>query len=188
MARRKRRNSRRKTTARRVYRRRRVAANPRRRRRTTRRRNTRATPRRTTRRRRRNPFGGGASSMAQSVLGGLVGVAATKFLPGAIPTGNIGSTNVGRTVLSVLAALAAGYAASRVVNKTFGEAVTFGGLMQAASVGMNAFIPGIGRQLALSGLYGPTVDHFAPQNIMSRPSMPAPAGVGRMNSVFRPSI
>lgn len=183
--------ARRKTSKRRVTRRRTVArANPpvrrRRRRRvvrrrvTARRRNPIRRRRRVTRRvtRRRNPslFGMnvGGSEMAQVVLGGLIGVAATKFIPSAIPI-NLGGGNLVRTLLSGVAAFVAGWAGVKFVNKTFGDAVLFGGLMQTGSVALNAFFPVVGSRLALTGLgeFVDTAGFAVPQN----PVLPAAAPV-----------
>ena len=132
--------ARRKTSRRRVSRRRTTAkrANPvrrRRRRRTVatsarRRRNPIRRRRRVTRRRRNPSLFGlnvGGSQMAQAVLGGLLGVAAAKFIPSAIPI-SFGGGNVVRTLISGISAFIAGWAGQKFVGKPFGDAVLFGGL------------------------------------------------------------
>ena len=186
--------ARRKTSRRRVSRRRapQRRSNPRpvarrRRRRSTRRRVTarRRNPirRRRTYRRRRNPslFGlnVGGNQMAQAVLGGLIGVAAAKFIPSAIPI-NLGGGNVVRTLISGISAFIAGWAAQRFVGKTFGDAVLFGGLMQTGSVALNAFLPMIGQRLALSGMgeLVPTSGFVVPSNPVLAPAAPVQARIG----------
>lgn len=89
--------------------------------------------------------------MAQAVLGGLIGVAAAKFIPTAIPNVGLGQGNVVRVLMTGVSAFLAGYAAEKAVDKTFGSAVLFGGLMQTGSVALNAFLPTVGAQLGLSG-------------------------------------
>lgn len=91
------------------------------------------------------------SEMAQAVLGGLVGVAAAKFIPTAIPNIGLGNSNVVRVLMTGVSAFLAGYAAEKAVGKPFGSAVLFGGLMQTGSVALNAFLPSVGSQLGLSG-------------------------------------
>ncbi len=108
--------------------------------------------------------------MAQSVLGGLVGVAAAKFLPAAIPI-RIGGGNIVRVLVSGVAAVIAGWAAGKFIGRTFGDAVLFGGLMQAGSVALNAFLPAL-SPLALSGMGDlvPTDGFVVPQNPVLAPS------------------
>lgn len=166
MARRKTTRRRRATAARPVRRRRRNTAlgsvrrrarrNPARRRRNA----TRITIRRTRRRngasRRRNPslFGArvSAAQMTEAVLGGLVGVTAAKMIPGALP-GQLTGTPTMRVLSSVASAFLAGWAAGK-VSPRFGDAVLFGGLMQAGSLALNTFVPSIGTQIGLSGIRG----------------------------------
>ncbi len=120
-------------------------------------------------RRRRNPslFGlnVGGNQMAQAVLGGLLGVAAAKFIPSVIPI-NLGGGNVVRTIISGISAFVAGWAGQKFVGKPFGDAVLFGGLMQAGSVALNAFLPMIGERIALSGMgeIVPTGGFVVPSN------------------------
>jgi hypothetical protein len=129
------------------------AANPARRRNA-----TRITIRRTRRNsaRRRNPqlFGTNVSTgkMVEAVLGGLVGVTAAKLIPANLP-GNFTGTPVMRILSSVASAFAAGWVGDK-VSRPFGDAVLFGGLMQAGSLALNSFIPSIGTQIGLSGVRG----------------------------------
>lgn len=144
--------------------------------------------RRVTRHRRRsNPklFGTNLSGtqMAQAILGGLIGVAAAKFIPGMVPGGLLGgvaNNNIMRTVITGAAAWLAGMAATKFAGETFGNAVLFGGLMQTGSVGLNAFLPSAGRMLALEGM-GELVDtagFVVPQNPVLPLPMPVQARVG----------
>ncbi len=199
--RRRRTNVRRHATARRVVRRRRranpVAVAPvRRRRRYTRRRASGVTrrrrsmnPRRRSRitRRRRNPLFGqsGAKNYAMLIGGGLVGVAAAKYIPTIIPaslTASMGASPIVAIVISGAGAFAAGYLAKRFVNNEFGEAVLFGGLMQTGSLALSAFAPApLNTALALSGLGDIMPGYYpVPQNpITGRPAtVMVPAGKG----------
>ena len=193
----------RKSNARRVYRRRRtsramnpyrrrkrnatriVVVAPRRRRRNARRVHSR---RRVHNRRRRslNPFptlGGGrimSSAGLQMIGGGLIGVAAAKFIPTLLPSsisGALGGGTLMRVVITGASAVAAGYLAGK-VNSRFGEGVLFGGLMQTGSVALNAFLPGFniaGVPLGLSGM-GELMpgSYVVPQNPI-RAAIPPPA-------------
>lgn len=127
--------------------RRRISAAPRRRRRNA----TRIVVRRSNRRR-RNQLGGAMAGQVQEIFGGLVGVTATKFISNALPA-NLKSTPIMASLSSIGAAFAAGWLGG-LWNRQFGAAVRFGGLMQAGSVLLNAFIPAIGSQLALQGMRG----------------------------------
>ena len=171
---------RRQSTARRVNRRRKTsrATNPPRRRRRNstrivvvaprrrRRSNPRRAPRRVNRRhsrRSRNPIpqiGGSqifSKSGAKLIGGGLVGVAAVKFIPTLLPTSITSAMGNGALISIAVAgasAVAAGWLADKVDPK-FGEGVLFGGLMMTGSVALNAFLPGLavaGVPLGLSGM------------------------------------
>src|SRR5271166_1207964 len=194
-----RRNARGKFTRRRAAHRTRTAVNPRRRRTrrataNTHRRRTRRnakvivryrTKRRNSRRgvrRSRNPeiFGSrlGSKDSMKMIGGGIVGVAATKFLPTLIPATmmpSVMSTNLGRTAVSFAAALGAGFLASK-VDVRFGQGVYFGGLMQAVSVGLNAFLPSQFGMLN-TGLGDFAPGRFAvPQNTLRQVAAPAASG------------
>ncbi len=109
--------------------------------------------------RRRNPalFGrSGGKDLLMMVGGGLVGVAATKYLPTLLPS-SITSGLGGGAIMSLLVtgagAFAAGWLARRFVGGAFGDAVLFGGLMQVGSSALTAFAPpALASRLALSGL------------------------------------
>ena len=129
------------------YRRRRNPVNPRRRRRMV------------SYRRRRNPamFGSKpfSASGAQLVLGGLLGVAGTKFVARMIPAGFTGFAGTfGPVVSNGIAAFIVGWGASKAAKGPFGDAVLFGGMMQVGSTLINALVPNLRLAdipLALSG-------------------------------------
>lgn len=115
-----------------------------------RRRNTRRhyASRRRVHHRRRNPgmpdlfgaplFGKNALEM---VGGGLVGLAAAKFIPTMIPgVSNFTGSNIGRVVVSGISAVVGGWLGSK-VSPQFGQGVLFGGMIQTVSIALNAFLP-----------------------------------------------
>jgi hypothetical protein len=117
------------------------------------------------------------------VGGGLVGVAATKYLPTLLPT-SITAGLGGGAIMSVLmtgaGAFVAGWLAGK-VNSEFGQAVLFGGLMQTGSAALNAFAPpSIAGRLALSGVGDivPTGPFTVPNNQFKTLAMPAPINAG----------
>jgi len=192
MARRKRRvakvNPRRRRRVARVSRRRRtrrvaVAVNPRRRRRVARR----NPARRRSVRRRRNPDVFGARPLSggglKLIAGGLVGVAAAKFLPRLIPasiTATMG--NFGGVVATGVSAYVAGLAAGKFLGPAMGQAVLFGGLMQTGSVVLNMLLPGLqfgGVSLALGELMPGSFP--VPQNPLRQVSAPAAPANARVN-------
>ncbi len=134
-------------------------------------------------RRRRNPnlFGSSVSTtqMGQAVFGGLIGVAATKMIPPALPAQFV-STPAMRVLASAAAAFGAGWLAGR-FNDRFGSAVLFGGLMQTGSVLLNAFLPSLGRQIGLAGMGELMEGRFVvPQNPLRQLPVAAPA-TGRVS-------
>lgn len=205
---------RRRTHAVKHHRRRRVAvaSNPRRRRRV-RRNGTRivvmSPKRRNSRGRRRNPdlFGRsvGFAEMGKAVVAGLVGVTATKAIPKMLPA-QFTSTPLYTFGTSLAVALGCGFLTRRFMPDV-ASAVTFGGLMQAFSVGLNAFLPSVGSTIGLSGLgdligparfavpQNPMYPAFAPAPIALPPGHPAAmaaamgAGAGAgMSGAFRPAF
>lgn len=128
---------------------------------------------------RRNPtlFGNSITSRKGLTLigGGIAGVVAAKFIPTMLPVslvGSLGGTSIGRTLITGVSAVLAGWAAGK-VDREFGEGVMFGGLMQTASVAFNAFLPGIYSQLGV-GLGDLMPGGFpVPQNPI-RAGIPAP--------------
>lgn len=150
---------------------------------------------------RRNPnlFGNslGSKGTLKILGGGLAGVAAAKFIPQILPTSittsGLGSSTIGKVLITGVSAFVAFWIASK-ADAAFGEGVLFGGLMQTASVALNAFLPGFniaGIPIALSGLGDLVQGQFAvPQNPLrqmqmrqmqmalpaANSAMPAPAG------------
>lgn len=104
--------------------------------------------------RRRNPqalFGAPlfGKSALEMVGGGIVGVAAAKFIPTLFPasvTGMLGSSSIARVIITGVSAVVAGWAANKVTPQ-FGQGVLFGGMMQTVSVALNAFLPSVWTQL-----------------------------------------
>jgi uncharacterized membrane protein YeaQ/YmgE (transglycosylase-associated protein family) len=144
-------------------------------------------------RRRRNPVFGmsGGKNMLTMVAGGLVGVAATKFLPTLLPSSIAGSLGGGAfmgVLVTAAGAFAAGWIAKRFMPGAFADAVMFGGLMQTASVALTAFAPpSLASRLALSGLGDIMPGNFVvPQNpVTSRAVMfPSSQGVGAFRRAF----
>jgi hypothetical protein len=147
--------------------------------------------RRTVRRRAsRNPvsiFGqGGVRNLGTMIAGGLIGVAATKFIPTMIPAGLIPQSNIVRALVSAGAAYAAGMAGEKFVNPTFGNAVMFGGMMQAASVALNSFLPSVGSRIGLNGMRELIPGQFTvPQNPLRLPPAPPVAVRAQTNGLAR---
>lgn len=136
---------------------------------------------------RRNPnlFGSALGSKASLMIlgGGLAGVAAVKFIPTLIPTSltsTLGTSSFAPFLISGVSALAAWWLASK-INQPFSEGVLFGGLMQTASVALNAFLPNFsigGIPIALSGFGDLVAGNFVvPQNPLRPRQMNAPAGM-----------
>lgn len=125
------------------------------------------------------------------VGGGLVGVAATKYLPTLLPssiTSGLGGGAIMSLLITGAGAFAAGWLARRFVGGAFGDAVLFGGLMQVGSSALTAFAPpALAQRLALSGL-GEIVpgSYVVPQNPIKdyRPPAPPASGSG-MGSMRR---
>jgi hypothetical protein len=136
-------------------------------------------------------FGSSGSKDVLSMIGGgLVGVAAAKFIPKTIGSslGSItgGMGQYGGLVLTGLSAWIAGWAASKFVGEKFGSAVLFGGLMQTGSVAINLFVPGFqvgGVPLALGELV--PGQFTVPQNPLRLPAAPAPSPRVNMNGLSR---
>lgn len=143
---------------------------------------------------RRNPalFGrSGGKDLLMMVGGGLVGVAATKYLPTLLPssiTSGLGGGAIMSLLITGAGAFAAGWLARRFVGGAFGDAVLFGGLMQVGSSALTAFAPpALASRLALSGLGEIVPGSFVvPQNPIKdyRPPAPVAQGTG-MGSMRR---
>ena len=190
---------RRKNTAKKTYRRRRrsvAVANPIRRRRVhVRRRRRIANPRRRVHVRRRNPSVFGTRPFSgegmKVIAGGLLGVAAAKFIPKLIPASITGSLGVaGSVIATAVSAFAASWAAEKFLGDKVGSAVMFGGLMQTGSVALTAVAPGFsigGVPLALSGLGDLVPGQFVvPQNpLRLPPAAPSPRANMTMSGLAR---
>ena len=104
-------------------------------------------------RRRGNPVFFGANvtpmQMGQYVLGGLIGVTVNRVVLPMLPAA-LTASNAFATLSAFGLALLEWWAAS-LIDKSFGAAVGFGALMNAANVGLNAFIPSVGSTIGLSG-------------------------------------
>ena len=146
-------------------RKRRVAANPKRRRRNSvkvivRHKRRTSNPRRYKRSnpRRRNPqlFGRQATAfeLTKAIAGGLAGVAITKAVPNFLPASITSGNAFVNVAVSAAVAVGAGMLVKSLVKSdpTLGDAVMFGGLMQAGSVALNSFLPQVGTYIGLHGL------------------------------------
>jgi hypothetical protein len=93
--------------------------------------------------------------MVKLLLGGLIGVTATKMITAMIPA-NMLTNNFVKVLASGAVAVVAGNLAKAVpsMGPGFADAVLFGGLMQAASVTLNLFLPSVGSRIALAGRRG----------------------------------
>lgn len=127
--------------------------------------------------RRRNPgMFGTTKNMAVEVGGGLVGVTATKMITSMLPSG-LTSSPLMRVVTSIAVAFGAGKVAEMMSGKgsQFAKGVMFGGLMQAGSVALNAFLPSLGATIGLAGL-APSSGYVLPEMPFGGfPLPPAPA-------------
>lgn len=119
-----------------------------------------------------------SGDMLTSVLGGLVGMAATKFLPTLVPA----SLTAGNAFMSIIVtgvgAFAAGMLADKIAPK-YGKAVLVGGLIQTGSTALNTFAPSLAMSLGVSGVGDiiPTQPFPVPNNQM-RPVIMLPASNG----------
>ena len=108
-------------------------------------------------RRSRNPLASSISlsrpsGIVQAGVGVLVGVAATKAITAALPS-TITSSSLYSTIAA--AAVAAGvWWIGSFINPEFGAAAGLGGIAEAGSIALNAFLPSVGSTLALSGRRG----------------------------------
>lgn len=109
--------------------------------------------------RRRNPVMFGSKPFsgagAQMVLGGLLGVAGTKFVARMIPAGLSGFAGTfGPVINNAVGALVIGWVAGKAAKGPFGDAVLFGGMMQVGSTLINTLVPNLRLAdipIALSG-------------------------------------
>ncbi len=142
------------------------------------------------RRAKRNPsvFGSrlGSGQTLSMIAGGLLGVTAAKIIPGMLPA-SLTSTPILRLFVTGGSAYLASLLASKVFSGPFSDAVFFGGLMQTGSVGLNVFVPSLGRQIGLSGMGELVPGQFAvPQNPLMIPAPPVqPTARVNLNGLTR---
>lgn len=145
------------------------------------------------RRSKRNPVFFGSqtnmSKMAEYVAGGLIGVAVNKAVLPMLPAMMTGS-NIMATASAVGLALAEWWVAG-MISKDFGAAVGFGGLMNAGSQALNAFVPQVGSYVSLSGYRGMgdfVPARFAvPQNPVLDAATGLPTSGALMQSAYPPA-
>ena len=105
------------------------------------------------RRARKNPMVMGqqmnAGKLAKTVAGVIVGVGATKMIVPMLPS-TVTSSPIFQFAAAVAVAVGAGWAAGK-VSPDLGGAVLIGGLAEAASMGLNNFLP-VSQYTGLSGL------------------------------------
>jgi len=139
-------------------------------------------------RRGRNPtfFGSNASpmQMGQYILGGLIGVTVNRIVLPMLPS-NITSSNTFST-LSAFGLAALEWWLANFISKDFGAAVGFGALMNAATQGLNAFVPSVGTTLGLSGR---AMGDFVPgkYTVPQNPILDANGGVAGTGVAMRSS-
>lgn len=124
--------------------------------------------------RKRNPqlFGSNVNSLdyGKGILGGLVGVAAVRFITPLLP-GSLRSNPIVSLLAQGGIALGAGFIAGKMVSPTVSSAVSFGGMMAAASSALSMITPL--RSLAL-GDWVPGA-YTVPQMPVSAPVLLPPA-------------
>jgi hypothetical protein len=173
---------------RRVNRRRRnpMAVTHRRRRYTRRRRSS--NPSRRTRRvnRRRNPMGMSSGDMMVKLVGGIAGMAITKFLPTLVPASITGANSFMGVIVTAAGAFAAGMLTEKMAGNRWGQAVLVGGLIQTGSTALNTLAPSLASSLGVSGLGDiiPTQPFPVPNNQLRPVLVAAPApGSGGMSGM-----
>ena len=90
------------------------------------------------------------SGIVQAGVGVLVGVAATKAITAALPS-EVTASPLYSTVAAAAVAAAVWWVGS-FINPEFGAAAGLGGIAEAGSIALNAFLPSVGSTLALSGI------------------------------------
>jgi hypothetical protein len=143
-------------------------------------------------RRRRNPvFSPGNWTV---VGGGLVGVAATRFLGQVIPLGMLGfAGGMAPLLRDAIAAFVVSWGGNAVVGSgseskaKFRDGITFGALMQVASTAISAFVPSLRQYgFGISGMgYMMPAQFPVPQNPLALPPAPAPQARVTANGLSR---
>jgi hypothetical protein len=115
--------------------------------------------------------------LGEYVIAGLVGVAANRAIVAMLPA-SITSNNLYATLAALGIAVVQWWAASMIPGfKDIGSAFGFGGLMNASSQALNAFIPSVGSVVSLQGYRG--TGDFVPAQFTIPPQ---PAGIGGLSS------
>lgn len=111
-----------------------------------------------TRGRRRNPvLGYGTKTLIEMGGGVLAGVWATRLIPTLGPLASIASgSTAAATGVSIASAITAGIIAAK-IRPDFGKGVLLGGLAEAFTVLLDAFVPPVGAAIGLRGM-----GYFAP--------------------------
>jgi hypothetical protein len=120
-----------------------------------------------------------SGDMLVSVLGGLIGMAATKFLPTLVPASLTSGNPFMSVVVTGVGAFACGMIADKIAPK-YGKAVLVGGLIQTGSTTLNAFAPSLASSLGVSGVGDiiPTQPFPVPNNQLRPVTVMVPAGSG----------
>lgn len=121
--------------------------------------------------------------LGKAVVGSLIGVAATKLIPAALPSQIITSQPLA-VLASGVVAFGSGMLAKK-ADPAFGDGVLFGGLMQVVSLALNTYLPLVGNYVALRGGRGvnglgyiaPGSFTFPENPIRNALTAPAPAPV-----------
>jgi hypothetical protein len=112
--------------------------------------------------------------LGEYVLAGLVGVTVNRAIVAALPA-TITSNNLYATLAALAIAVGQWWLGS-MASKDLGSAFGFGGLMNASSQALNAFIPSVGSVVSLSGR---GTGDFVPATFTIPPQ---PAGIGHLSS------
>jgi hypothetical protein len=121
--------------------------------------------------------------MLTTVGGGLLGMAATKFLPTILPA-QITALGGGSPLMTVAFSAAGAFAASWLAGKyspALGQAVLVGGLIQTGSTALNLFAPGLARTAGIGAIIPGSFP--VPQNPITGAIMPV-QGVGAFRGAF----
>jgi hypothetical protein len=130
----------------------------------------------------------GKNSM-EIVGGGLVGLAAAKFIPTLLPaslSGGITGTSVGKVIVSGISAIVGAWAGSK-VSVAFGQGMLMGGMIQTVSIALNAFLPSAYGTIAPYATLGDLMNggFTVPQNPLRLPPPPPPPAAAPAGSQAR---
>jgi hypothetical protein len=116
------------------------------------------------------------AKLGEYIAGGLIGVTINKAVLPMLPS-TVTSSNIFASIAAVAIAIAEWWAAG-LIDKDFGAAVGFGGLMNAGSQILNAFVPSVGSVVGLSGRRG--TGDFVPGlfAVPQNPILDASSGIG----------